>query len=594
MRARGRQRLELGSDDSGFTLMELLVAMMVISAVLFSLMAVQTAAMVTTAQSRQRTQGTAVANQVMEQLRALPWLVLSKGMHANFSAAAGGDGNVSAGKLHPAANPSINETLVTDSAQATNRLPLSGPGGTNKVIDRDPASPTLTFTSRTYVTRSAGTSAGVVTLTVITSWTANQSGQAKSVVIRSVAYAPSGGCGDASNQPFLGACQALLSSGAGVTAPATTITSASADPVAGGAASGTPILPGSTTTVATLVGGQSGVGITSQQATSVDSSVLHAGVTFGTADPSAVPTSYGLAKLTNAASNDVGSSGAAPSNPGDVTGMGAAASGVLSSPTVSLTFAAPASVAAVAKASMAASCATGVPAGQGCGATTVSGGGAASVSLNVISATFGVSTVAGGGTATSFGGRFSTAAGSTAVGCAVLSGPGCTAAGVQRSVGTATFGTGGWTGGAAPSGLVSISGYSDSVRVERGLSQRTTAATSSRAATVRYWNGSGYTDLAVDRLTSQTVVTPAVSWAQGASTVQASATVTITPAMSIASNPDPAACGGEGCTIDADTGTVTVALTWTVASGGTVTAFTAASTMGGSRVNAAFKAAPSA
>lgn len=589
-----QRRLRQPRDDSGFTLIELLVAMMVIGTVLFSLMAVQTAALVTTAQSRQRTQATAIANQVMEELRALPWLVLSKGLHSSFASAGGGDPNVAAGRLRPPSNLSIDEPLVTSTAQATDKAPLSGAGGTNKVIDSDPSSPGMAFTSRTYVTSSAATASGVITLTVITSWTANQTGSSKSVVLRSVAYAPAGGCGDASNQPFLGACQALLSGGAGVTAPSTTITAASADPMAGGAASGTPILPGSTTTVASLVGGQSGIGVTSQQSTSVDSSVLHAGVTLGTADAAVPPTTYGLTKLTNAASNDVGASGAAPPNPGDVSGVGAGASATLSTPTVALTLTAPAVVSGVAKASMAASCASGVPAGQGCGATTVTGGSAGSVGLTVDGAAFGVATVAGGGTASSFAGRFSTAAGSSAVGCAVLSGPGCIAAGVQRTVPTASFGSGAWSGGAAPSGLVTVSGYSDAVRVERGLSQRTSAASTSRAAAVSYWNGSGYSSLTIDRLTSQTVVTPAVSWVQGASNVQVSATVTVTPAMSIASNPDPVGCGGEGCTVDADTGTVTVALTWTITSGGGVQAFTAASTMGGSRVNAAFKAAPSA
>lgn len=51
---------------------------------------------------------------------------------------------------------------------------------------------------------------------------------------------------------------------------------------------------------------------------------------------------------------------------------------------------------------------------------------------------------------------------------------------------------------------------------------------------------------------------------------------------------------GEGCTIDADTGSITVAVTWTVTDGGAASAFTAATVLGGTRASAAFKAAPSA
>ena len=220
----------LRSDESGFTLMELLVAMMVISAVLFSLMAVQTSALVTTAQTRQRTQGTAVANQIMEQLRALPWASLSKGMNAAFVSASGGDPNVAGTRLKPPADAAIDEPLVTSTDQATNRAPLSGAGGSNKTVESDPAVPGIRYTSRAYVTRSTQTAANVLTLTVITSWRANQTGVAKHVVLRSQAFAPTGGCGDSSNQPYLGACQALLSGDAGATGPTVTVTAAGAGP----------------------------------------------------------------------------------------------------------------------------------------------------------------------------------------------------------------------------------------------------------------------------------------------------------------------------------------------------------------------------
>src|SRR5665648_1192881 len=66
-------------DDEGFTLVELIVAMFVIAIILTSLAMVQTRAMVTIAQAKERQQATALANQTLEQLRALPWDTLKKG-----------------------------------------------------------------------------------------------------------------------------------------------------------------------------------------------------------------------------------------------------------------------------------------------------------------------------------------------------------------------------------------------------------------------------------------------------------------------------------------------------------------------------------
>ncbi|WP_136520039.1 MULTISPECIES: prepilin-type N-terminal cleavage/methylation domain-containing protein [Cellulomonas] len=581
--------------DDGFTLMELLVAMMVITVVLLGLMVVQTSAMVTTAQTKQRTQGTAVANQTMEQLRALPWLVLSKGLHAGFATATGGDPNVAGGRLRPAASPTIDEPLVTDSTQAVDKAPLSGTGGSNRITTTDPAIPGVEFTSRSYVTRSAGTGDDVLTLTVITSWRTNDSATEKSVVVRSEAYAPAGGCGDPANQPFLGACQALLSASGGSVAPATTVTPATFDPADPPLPPDAPILPGTTWSVGSTTGGQIGVGITSQQSTAVDSSVLHGGVQLTPGDPAGTPTTTGGSKVQNAASDDVGSSGAAPANPPVQSGTGSASHLAIDAPPVELRLATRSGVSGTARASMSSSCASGIPAGQGCGSAGTSGGAAGASTLSVPSATFGLATLAGGGTSEAYAARFTSAVGTTATGCTVLSGAGCIAAGSTRTLGDATFATGPWAGGAAPSGLVRVTGYQDRVMVQRGQEQRTVDATITRSATVQVWNGTGYTPVAVDKLTNQTVTGAAVSWTGGGHTVTAVPVVTVTPGMAIAAAPDPLLCGAEGCSIDADTGTVSVSVTWRVSNAsGLRQAFTVATNLGTSRADASFKAAPGA
>jgi len=582
-----------GTPDGGFTLIELLVAMMVILGVLIGLMVVQASALVTSAQTRQRTQGTAFANQAMEELRALPWTVLSKGLHQSFAAASGGDDNVASGMFHPSVEPSIDEALVTASDQATDMRPLSGPAGTNATVQSDPSIPGITFVTRAYVTRGAQTPDDVLTLSVLTTWSPNQKVGKKYILLRSEAYAPQGGCGDAGNQPFLGACQPLMSVSGGSVAPATTITSTAFDPTADEPVAQTPLLPGVPYTVASMVSGQSGSSVDAQQTTSSDSSVLLPGASIVQADPDAAVLKTGGSVVQNSASNDVGSSGAAPAAPPDQSSSGSATALAISDGDVKLTLSPSSGVSGVAKASMVASCATGIPAGQGCSGATMSGGSSASVALGVGATNFSMVSL-GAVTSSSFAARLTSAAGAAGVGCTTLSGAGCVAGGADRAVGTSVFGSGPWSGSAAGSGLVRVTGYTDSVRSQRGELQHTTGSTMSRSAAVQYWNGSGYSTLNVGNLTSAAVTSSPVTWTSGGATVTAVASITVTPSMSIAANPDPTACSAEGCSIDADTGTISVSVRWTVDDGTSQMGFTVATNLGTSRASAAFKAAPSA
>ncbi|MFI2752064.1 prepilin-type N-terminal cleavage/methylation domain-containing protein [Cellulomonas sp. P22] len=581
-------------SDDGFSLIELIVAMMVITGVLLVLMAVQTSALVTTAQSRQRTQATAVSNQIMEELRALPWLVLNKGLHPNFAAAAGGDANISSGRFRPTVGATLDETLVTTSTQATDVPPLSGTGGSNKVISVDPSNAATVFTSRVYVTRSAATQPNVLTLTVVTTWTRSGRTTTGFVVTRTEAYAPAGGCGDVSNQPFLGACQALFSSSGGADGPSVTVTGGAAGPSPTPAPVGAvPVLPGSPVITATMSLGKAGSSVSSQQASTTDSQVTQAGVLLQGVDPEVPIGTDGFAKVLNSASNDVGASGAAPASPPDSTGVSSSASLSAGSGPYTLSFAAGGGVSGVAKASTTTSCATGIPSAQPCGAATVTGGTPSSVSFSVGATTMGVVSVAGGGTSKTFGARFGTTAGGVPVGCTVLTGSGCASAGAERTVGTMSFGTAAWVAGSAPNGLVRVTGYHDSARVERGVSQPVVDGVATRSGLVSYWNGTAYTDLTLGPLTNQTAVSAPVTWTAAGVTVTAQATVVITPSMSIASNPD-VACKTDGCAIDTSAGDVTVAVTYTLTDATGSTAFTAATSLGTSHVNASYKAAPDA
>lgn len=575
--------------NAGFTLIELVVAMMVIVMVLLALVAAQAAALVTTAQTRQRTQATAIANQTMESLRALPWLVLNRGLNSNFVAASGGDANVSSGRLRPAASPTIDEALVTDSSQATDKRPLSGTNGTNLTVSTDPSTPGITFSTRVYVTQPATGTA--INLTVITSWTQKQRTLSKSIVVRSQAYAPDGGCGDAANQPFLGACQAIFSADGGMTAPSIAVSPANTDPTLP-PVPGTPVLPGSTYGSAVAASAATGSASTSQQSVSVQADAVGGSSTLTPLDPAATVVTTGGARLVNRASNDAASQGAAPPNPANVTATLASTASTITSTASSLTLTPASGASATLRSSMTTSCQTGVPAGEGCASTTVSGGTGSSAELSVGSQAFGLAAFAVPTTST-FSARFIRNVGTTAVGCTVLTGPGCASGGATRTTsGTSAFGTGPWSAGAAPSGLVTITGLGDSVLAQRGLSQPGTALTASRTGTIKYWNGSTYATVTLSPTSSGTFHTSTVTWTSGGLSVQATATVTVAASSSAVQASDPTACLTAACSISGDSGTITVTTNWLVNDGATQYGLAASAFCGTTRATASFKAAP--
>lgn len=585
------RRLAHGGDESGFTLMELLVAMMVITVVLLALMMVQTRALVTNAQTRQRTQATAYANKVMEELRALPWATLAKGMNTGFAAAAGGDPNVAGGKLHPVADPSINETLVADSTQATiaegspgSAAPLSGAGGTNKSVDSDPAIPGSKFVSRAYVTAGSVSADQVLTLTVITTWTKSSTRAADAVVVRSQAYSPDGDCGSESTQPFLGACQAITSSGAGAQAPRTTISATSA---------GSAIIDGTGYSSASLLGTAVGANVTSQQITRVEAAGTQAGVTVASIDPGVSAVTGGQEQVTNAASDDVGAAGAPPTNPADVSKVGTTSSTSWSSGGVSFVVAPSTGTSTLARASTTTSCDTGVPAAQPCSLNRSTDGTGTTATMKIGGSPFTLYADGGGGSQQALTSRFLTAAGTAATGCSTLTGAGCIAASAKQTVGTLTFGGASWGSTGPSGGLVKLAGYSDSMVVERGTSQPTTAAASTRQGTLTVWNGAAYQTVALGPTASSTTTSGTATWSGSGSTVSAYAIVTVTPATAVASNPD-TTCKTTDCSIDAAVGTVTVSTVWTVASGSQTVSFTSVTVVGGTHAAASYKAAPSA
>lgn len=587
-RLRARRAAPPGQgSDAGFTLVELIVTMVIIGGVLLGLMAMQTAAMVGTGKARQRQQASAVGNGVMEQLRGLPWATLSKGLNSNFAVAAGGDTNVSGGRLRPSSSRSLDEALITSGTQATNVRPLSGTGGSNLSEVTDPAVPGFVFTARSYVSKAAGDATGTVQLTVIVTWRAVQDSAAtkSQVIVRSQAYAPNGGCGNTSTQPFLGACQAFFDAEAGVNGASTTIQSTlmqnGAQPTGGEG-----ILPQSATKTASIVPEQASSKIVSSQISNADSSATIAGTT-----------------LSSSSSSDVGASSTIPTHhsvTGSATATGATVTGTASSltlvPSSGQTLTAQTSADGT-------TCPGPTPAGQPCADGRFTGGSNASVSLTTGGANLSLLSQATSGTPwVARVTRFLTVGGTSALGCSTISASGCISAQANRSFGTITAGGFAWSknsngtawGGTAAYGLAQVTGYSDSSLSEYGASSLNTAATVTRAGTIRYWNGTAYQTLALTATLNTSVTTGTVTWTGGGSTLTSFAKITVRPYTAVRTNTD-ATCVADACSLDADMSSLTMTVNYELADAtGLTSAFTVTTDLGSNRAATSFKAAPSA
>lgn len=76
-----RRRAPRHALERGFSLIEVMVAMLVLVVVMFSLTYVLINSLADTAYARQRAQATNLANQTVEELRSLPWQTIEAGMN---------------------------------------------------------------------------------------------------------------------------------------------------------------------------------------------------------------------------------------------------------------------------------------------------------------------------------------------------------------------------------------------------------------------------------------------------------------------------------------------------------------------------------
>ncbi|GAA5517856.1 hypothetical protein Lsed01_00272 [Demequina sediminis] len=609
MRAMSRHRV-LGQRDGGFTLVEVIVAMFVLAIVMLSIVFVQAKALTTNAESQARQQATAAANQAMEQLRAMPWNYLRKGLYSGFVTAAGGDSYVSGSTLTVTGTPYTLKMGTTATDLAKPWPPLFDASGSNKQTLTSGSGNGTSIELRSYTTTVSGAGAtDAVGLIVVATWTKPSDGSTQRTVLTSTAYAPTGStCGSTETAPFLAACQASFEATASASRVDVSVTASTDDGLGE-----SPVLPGSSYYSMHMSTAGAAARVSSQQVSNASAFAPFGGVEWDDSDPTTEPAAQGWSKgftqYSLRASNDT-TTGAAPANPVGVSGAGASSVGSIAGGVFSLAARSDESRLASLAATTTQSCSTGLASAIAAGAPCAHAGlsanasGTGQMTLSVSGEELLLAGVKASPTTSvnhAWAGRFLTVAGNASVGCQTLSGSGCASAGAQQTFGSVVIGdvqTGTEWDANAANGLVVISGYSDAVSVQRGVGFASTAPAFSRSASVTYWNGTGYSSpVAITASSAFTADVPAVTWTTGAAVITATARLQVTG--SSASVKSSTACKGvEGCSVTATNGYVSVVTEYHVApAGGSTFApwrIAVATTINGSQAAALFKEAPNA
>ena len=614
-------------NDDGFSLIELIVAMVIIGVVLLLLVGVQISAAVSVTQARKLQQATAIANQAMEQMRSIPWNTLNRGLYSGYLTAAGGDDLVVAGELRIPNETAVKLRVATAGAdQNPNSLarPLVNESGSNKYVVDDPSGTGVEFTVKAYVYEPSGVAVdGIVGLAVVVEWLGRRG--VDRTTVWSEAYRGSGsGCSqDLDTQPFLAACQSYFdasSSSGNVVVGISAIDAGSAGAVT------QPLLypDGGSVYTLSMRTAKASASLRSQQVTYVDSLAEFGANTWDDSDPETDEVVSKGAVFTLTATND----GTNPDGDADQPSRTFTQSSteddnensVGGSP-LEFTTRSDYLRAATQMASTTTSCLAGIPAGQPCARTYIgnnyanqlTGSGYLLFSFNdgqIIRMSRRLSDATGSATAgntdEAWVARFATSQGSTATGCTSITGSGCVAAGASRTNAVLSIGViigHPWNEGAS-SGMVYITNtpgygdyYRDSVKVERGAgaSQKTAVPTVVRNGRLNYWTGTSYTPLDFTEDTTAVVNTEPVTWDHAGYTVTATTEVQISPKVIATTAPADGKCEAEACTVRASAGTIVIVSTYLIetATPSDARYLVVTTQVNGASASASYKAAPS-
>ncbi|WNM25773.1 type IV pilus modification PilV family protein [Demequina capsici] len=634
------RRRELSERDEGFSLIELIVAMVIIAIILVFLIGAQLSAMRTVSDARKREQATAFANEAMEQMRAIPWAVLAGGLDTNFNS---GGSNNATGYTDVAGNKLTvdgqNRTIRTSTHVFSTTDPTVTVDdkwtpifidnfGSNVQTRTDPSVAGTTFTVKAYVLEPTVADNSIVSLATVVEWPDTR-GSWQQTVMWSEAFR-----GDACNsaqeavQPYLTGCEAYYESESSSGTYSSSVDADLVDPVTAVSTRTNLLYPTSNAFYSLFVKSASTSSILeSQQVTNTTSYLQYGSSSIDDNDDSTQVgdmgwlnggTSYELS-----ASNDVASS--TPASPTDVvvnSGDVSEAQRTLSGSGALVSFAAMSDKGRSGSidASMSTPCLTGIPADSGCSVAklnnnSTSQNGSTYLYMTVNGTPFTLARRLAESSANvdqAWTARFPTApATTTGLGCAVTTDSGCVSAGASRTsadIAVGVLGSGNWTriiGGvpdtaqsAAHDGLIRVTGtsgqctnYTETVLAQRGVSEKTTSPTATRCGTIYVWTGTGasggYTTFNINASTDLNQHIEPVSWTSGGYTVTAEAGVTVTHASPGGTSSDPN-CVLEACTSTIDGGTITILATYTITDGTTTYRVTSNTVLGGMRASATY------
>jgi prepilin-type N-terminal cleavage/methylation domain-containing protein len=565
------------TGQSGFTLIELSVAMFVILIVMLSLIAVFVGSLGTVALAKQRQTATALATQAMEQMRSIDPALLLQGSACTDTTLAT-DTNItgSCGSMRFAPLiGGISEPLRTNPTSAT--APLSphsvtvtstNDGGQTYLVSAYVTSPCTFGAAGCPV--ATGPGANVVNLTTLVTWTSGASkGLPKTEVQRSLSYSPSR-CAASATHPYAGSCQASFSGSAGLSLSSISLTNATDAtlPVPGFTATGTSVQ---------LSPPNLAVNLAVEQVSKLDGTAT----TSAASQTSGSPTSSGGLGATASADDDPSSAGTNATSSGTTAAQTAGAQTLTGiAGTLSATPSTTDSGGVAAKVTADATCVdttntalpvTGQPCTVGSVQSTGTGSGLTYTS-SVVPKTFQVASIAASPSPARAVVARKVSTGGTS--CAATSGVGCVIAQVSRSLGAFSAGalpSGGTAPAAVAGGTVAVTGITERAVTESGVG--TASSSYSRTAgTLSYWNGSAMTapiSLVGSPATDTTYTSPALAASYagvgGPLVVTVSSTVKVGAPVGVApTTTGTAPCRGPSCNAKAlASSAVTVATTYT-------------------------------
>lgn len=471
-------------DETGFTMIEVIVAMVIVAVVMTSLIGVLLSTLTTVVQARQRQTATGLATQALEQLRALPYddITLDDGSAPDASLAhITGSGPYD---FEPTTVlPGVDERLVVNT--------YSGRWD-DVTVDE------VTYRISTYVTRPtvpAGTPQ-TFNLTALISWTSSAYPAARTAAQRSTTYSPAG-CLSTAQSPFAAPCQAHFTGNAGSILGGVSVTDAiDSSAVVPGFTSGTSLEYNLADLSSTVLVEQTASGAASAQTSSAAGPGTSGGASQNVAvdsDPSSATgqvANVTISGHTSGAQELTGVAGTLSLRPSSGGSGGAAAAieapgSICTGPSGTLT--------------------TGSPDERPCASSSVLSSGTAAGLAWIPPAAFGfggvdVPMVRIDNTGTPWRSVAAQLTTPNIGACALGSGPtvaGCTHAAASRSLGSVRIGPptthaaavpAGWLDG---NGLWSVTGFSETARAEDGTGAQAPLYT--RSGTLSVWNGSGYT-----------------------------------------------------------------------------------------------------